>query len=164
MKEHERTMRPSRGPRIFIADDDPGIVDLLRTRLELAGYETAYARDGASAVEGIRHTQPAGVVLDLGMPRLDGFAVLRALRSQAATRATPVMVLTARHAPDDVRRAVSCGAQDYLSKPFDDAQLLRRIARLLRARTPVAPRASIASAPASSAPPAGEADGADLWL
>lgn len=65
-------MRPSRGPRIFIADDDPGIVDLLRTRLELAGYETAYARDGAEAVAGVRATQPAAVILDLGMPRMDG--------------------------------------------------------------------------------------------
>jgi DNA-binding response OmpR family regulator len=121
-------------PRILIADDDPNIRELIRTRLNANGYEAHTVRDGAEALSQILALRPDGVVLDINMPHMDGFGVLEALMEQG--RRLPVLVLTARHAADDVRRAVSLGAKDYLTKPFTEAQLQARVARLLRAPPP----------------------------
>ncbi len=127
--------RDARKPRIFVAEDDRDVLDLILTRLTLAGYMTAHARDGHEALRGIAAARPAGIILDINMPNLDGFGVLERLSAAApAGPKTPVMVLTARHAPDDVQRALSMGARDFLTKPFQDAQLLARVARLIRAR------------------------------
>jgi len=82
-----------------------------------------------------------GPVLDINMPVLDGLSVLEALKAGGCL--FPVLVLTARHARDDVRRAVSLGAKDYLTKPFTEAQLLARVARLLRAPVPAPPSAHV---------------------
>lgn len=70
----------ARTKRIFIAEDDRNLLELLTTRLGLAGYETSFGRDGWEALEGIHSTRPAAIVLDVNMPRLDGFGVLRHLR------------------------------------------------------------------------------------
>lgn len=118
--------------RIFIAEDDAGILELLRVRLELAGYFTFYARSGRAAIDAIAHVGPDAVILDIGLPGLDGFEVLRSLRASPRFAQTPVLMLTARHAQCDVRKAIAGGAQDYLTKPFDDQKLLLRVARLLR--------------------------------
>ena len=116
--------------RILVAEDDPGIRDLVRTRLELAGYEVMTARNGAEAFSLVQEVRPAAMVLDINMPGLDGFGVLRGLKARGRT--LPVLVLSARHAAEDVRLAVRLGAKDYLTKPFTDAQLLARVSRLLR--------------------------------
>jgi two-component system chemotaxis response regulator CheY len=120
--------------RIFVVEDDPATLELIVTRLSVAGYEITYARDGGEAVSGILSNRPAAVILDVNMPILDGFGVMRALRDNPSISARmPIMVLTARNSPEDVRRAIQLGARDFLSKPFKDAQLLDRVARLLRA-------------------------------
>ena len=124
----------ARTKRIFIAEDDRNLLELLTTRLGLAGYETSFGRDGWEALEGIHSTRPAAIVLDVNMPRLDGFGVLRHLRKSPAVSNIPVMMLTARNAPNDIREALALGAKDYLAKPFNDAMLLARVARLLRPR------------------------------
>lgn len=124
---------PSR-QRVFIAEDDRALLELIEIRLQLAGYQTAFARDGMEALRAIGLTRPSGVILDINMPKLDGFGVLKALKSTPHTADIPVMVLTARHAPQDVERAISLGAKDYLAKPFKDEMLLLRVARLLRVR------------------------------
>ncbi len=121
--------------RVLITDDDAGIRDLLRDQLEAAGFETKVARDGHEALDRIASFRPDAMVLDLSMPGLDGFGVLQSLQDQAIR--LPVLVLTARHDASDVRKAVSLGARDYLAKPFTEAQLKARIARLLR--TPIRP-------------------------
>lgn len=121
--------------RVLITDDDAGIRDLLRDQLEAAGFETKVARDGHEALDRIASFRPDAMVLDLSMPGLDGFGVLQSLQDQAVR--LPVLVLTARHDASDVRKAVSLGARDYLAKPFTEAQLKARIARLLR--TPIRP-------------------------
>jgi DNA-binding response OmpR family regulator len=95
------------------------------------------ARDGIEAGWRIGELHPEAIILDINMPRMDGFAVLESLRPSADTRRIPVLVLTARHAADDVRRAVSLGAKDYLTKPFTKPQLIARVARLLRRPLPV---------------------------
>jgi two-component system chemotaxis response regulator CheY len=123
-------------PRIFVADDDRAILDLITTRLDLAGYHTVQARDGWEALEGIYASRPAAVVLDIGMPRLDGLGVLRHLRKTPSFASLPVMIVTARHTPMEVRSAMELGARDFLAKPFEDAQLLSRVARMLRRRVP----------------------------
>lgn len=135
------TQPEARKGRVFVAEDDRGVLDLIVTRLTLAGYDTAYGRDGWEAVQGIQQTRPAAVVLDINMHSLDGFGVLDALRKKLPLAPIPVMVLTARNAPGDVQRALALGARDFLTKPFDDAQLLARVARLLRPRPRVVARA-----------------------
>lgn len=131
----------ARRRRIFIAEDDRNLLELLTTRLSLAGYDTAFGRDGWEAIDGIHSTRPDAIILDVSMPRLDGFGVLRHIRKSPLVANIPVMMLTARNAPGDVKEALALGARDYLAKPFSDALLLARVARLLRSR-PVAPTAS----------------------
>lgn len=133
-------MPHSHPARIFIVEDDPHILDLLRTRLEIAGYDTRWARDGGEAFHAIPVAQPAGVILDIGLPSMDGFEVLRRLQACPTSKDIPVMMLTARHAAADVRHALDLGARDFLAKPFSDQVLLARVARLIRRHTPVVAR------------------------
>jgi len=130
-------LSPMPGRRVLVVDDDPNLLELVRTRLELAGCITRGARDGIEALAGIAEFQPEAMVLDINMPVLDGFAVLTLMREQGLTDKVRTMVLTARNNPADVAHAIQLGARDYLSKPFKDAQLLLRVARLLaRSRAP----------------------------
>jgi two-component system OmpR family response regulator len=126
-----------RARRILVVDDDPYILELITTRLELAGYDTRAARDGRQAIERLADFRPEAMVLDINMPVLDGFGVLAHMQAQNLSARTPTMVLTARNNAGDVARAVQAGARDYLSKPFKDEQLLARVGRLLRARPDV---------------------------
>lgn len=119
-------------PKIVVAEDDAGVRDLIRTRLAAAGFAVEVAHNGVEAVGRISRTRPDAVVLDINMPDLDGFGVLEAMRRRVFTRSIPVLVLTARHAGEDVRRAIQLGAKDYLTKPFNEAQLMARVTRLLR--------------------------------
>lgn len=119
--------------RVLVVDDDRAILELVCTRLTLAGYDAFNARDGDEALGRLATLRPAAMVLDLSMPRLDGFGVLEQM-GKAGTEKTPTMVLTARHSAADVKRAVDLGARDYLSKPFNNNQLLMRVTRLLRPR------------------------------
>ena len=121
-----------RRTRILVVEDDPIILDLITTRLDLAGYDTYFARDGVEGLARIHELRPAAMVLDINMPRLDGFGMLRKMRLEGVLTRSPTMVLTARNQPDDVRRAISLGARDFLAKPFRDDQLLARVGRLLR--------------------------------
>ncbi len=121
-------------PKILIAEDDAGVRDLVRTRLRIAGYDPHTAKNGLEAVERALELRPAAMVLDINMPELDGFGVLSAIQDQAPDMHLPTLVLTARHSVDDVRMAIALGARDYLTKPFTEAQLLARVARLMRSR------------------------------
>lgn len=129
--------------RVMIAEDDRGVLELVRIRLGLAGYQVSYARDGVEALKAITATRPDAAILDINMPELDGLEVLKAIKANRATAHIPVMMLTARNAPADVQTAISLGASDFLAKPFDDEVLLRRVARLVqsvRQRLPVGTR------------------------
>ncbi|NBB16853.1 response regulator [Caulobacter sp. SLTY] len=129
--------------RVFVAEDDRAILDLIVTRLDLAGYNTAYARDGFEALEGIFATRPTAVILDIGMPRLDGLGVLRHLRKAPLFANLPVMMATARNTPMELRTAMDLGARDFLTKPFEDTQLLWRVGRMLRQRRPLQQRGPV---------------------
>lgn len=134
-------------PRVLVIEDDAGVRDLVRTRLGLAGYDIHTARNGVEGLQRIYELCPAAIILDINMPDMDGFTVLKTMREQMPEVRTPVLVLTARHAADDVRRAVALGARDYLTKPFSEAQLQARMARLLRAPIPPPPAPRQASDP-----------------
>lgn len=127
-------------PRILVVEDDAGVRDLIRARLVLAGFEIHLAHNGAEGLSRALEVRPDAMVLDINMPEMDGFDVLRAL--WAENRLAPTLVLTARHAAEDVRLATSLGARDYLTKPFSEQQLLARISRLLR---PLAAKPAIAA-------------------
>ena len=122
--------------RVLVVEDDRSILDLVITRLQIAGYRTSFARDGAAAVESVRASRPHAMVLDLNMPGIDGFDVLRRLK-ELGLGVPPTLVLTARNAPSDVNDVLRLGARDFLTKPFRDTDLLARVARLLRRRPAV---------------------------
>ena len=123
-------------PRIVIAEDDPMVLELITTRLELAGFQTFSARNGSEALSRIIHVRPDGLVLDINMPILDGFQVLERIRTGNANHRPPTLVLTARNRPEDVKRAIELGARDFISKPFKDDQLIARVTRLVRKAKP----------------------------
>ncbi len=118
--------------RVLIVDDDPAVSGALHRALRLEGYDVSLADDGPKALEEIAIRPPDAVVLDLGLPTIDGLDVCRRLR--AAGDDTPVLMLTARDAINDRVQGLDAGADDYLVKPFALAELLARLRALLRRR------------------------------
>ena len=116
--------------RILVADDDEAICDTIEDALHLAGYLTMRARDGQMALDRVRSDRPDLVILDVNMPKLDGFEVLRKMRSLSI--ATPAILLTARHEREDAVTGLKLGADDYVKKPFGLEELLLRVAAVLR--------------------------------
>lgn len=113
-----------------MADDDEAICDTIEDALHLAGYLTMRARDGQMALDRVRSDRPDLVILDVNMPKLDGFEVLRKMRSLSIT--TPAILLTARHEREDAVTGLKLGADDYVKKPFGLEELLLRVAAVLR--------------------------------
>jgi DNA-binding response OmpR family regulator len=122
------------GLSILVVEDDPLIGELLKLRLDAANYRPHWVQTGEEALMKIHEVKPALVLLDLGLPRMDGFQVLMEIRRQAIFARTPVVVLTARHNAADVQRALKLGANDFLAKPFDAANLLKRLAKHLASK------------------------------
>jgi len=119
--------------KILVVDDDPAVSGSLERALRLEGYEVETAADGTSALHALALASPDAMVLDLGLPDLDGLEVCRRLRS--AGDDTPVLMLTARDAVNDRVQGLDAGADDYLVKPFALAELLARLRALLRRRS-----------------------------
>jgi len=115
---------------ILVADDDPLLRSIVEHKLSHAGYEVVLVEDGQAALEQCRALSPAVVVLDGMMPILDGFEVLRRLKSDEQTRSLTVVMLTALKRQEDVVSALQLGAADYLPKPFNPDELVARLARL----------------------------------
>jgi len=115
---------------VLVVDDDPAVLDTVADGLSVAGYRALRATNGAAAVEMVRTLRPDLVILDVSMPRMDGFAVLERLRG--AGQGVPVIVLTARHDRDDRVKGLRLGADDYVTKPFGLEELLLRVRAVLR--------------------------------
>jgi len=116
--------------RLLVVDDEPNIVELLSTSLRFAGFEVATAMTGNEAVRAVERTHPDLVVLDVMLPDIDGFVVLR--RLQAANRPLPVLFLTARDANEDKVTGLTLGGDDYVTKPFSLEEVVARIRAVLR--------------------------------
>jgi two-component system OmpR family response regulator len=125
--------------RLLVVDDEPNIRELLSASLRYAGFEVATAADGQQALALADSFRPDLLVLDVMMPGLDGFGVVRRLRQSG--RHTPVLFLTARDAAEDKVSGLTLGGDDYVTKPFSLDEVLARIRAVLR-RTAAAPRPS----------------------
>jgi signal transduction histidine kinase len=117
--------------KIVVIEDDEHIRAAVTEILAAEGYETAGAADGVAGVELARSQRPDLVICDITMPRLDGYGVLRQLRQEAATTLVPLIFLTARATKEDQRAGMELGADDYLTKPFTEEELLRAVATRL---------------------------------
>ncbi|HLF93598.1 MAG TPA: response regulator [Planctomycetota bacterium] len=117
---------------VLVIDDQRDLIELVRTTLEGRGFEVLGAQDGTSGLELARRCHPQLIVLDRMMPGLDGLEVCRSLRQDWFTRATPVLMLTARARVEDRVEGLESGADDYLAKPFELKELVARIEALAR--------------------------------
>jgi two-component system response regulator MprA len=122
-----------RNPRVLVVEDDDEIAGVLQRSLRLEGYDVRISGDGEAALTDARAFVPDLVVLDLGLPKLDGMEVARRLRSEDDV---PILMLTARDAVDARVEGLDTGADDYLVKPFERQELLARLRALLRRRPP----------------------------
>jgi DNA-binding response OmpR family regulator len=119
---------------VLVADDDTDIRELVLFRLERAGYEVVAAKDGEEALRQAVELQPDLAVLDVMMPKLNGYEVTQELRRSEATSAMPVILLTARVQDDDITRGFDAGADDYIKKPFSPQELRARVQAVLGRR------------------------------
>jgi two-component system, OmpR family, response regulator MprA len=123
----------SASARVLVVEDDTDIAGVLRRSLGMAGYEVRVAGDGEAALEESAVFEPDAVVLDLGLPKLDGVEVCRRLRQGGDV---PILMLTARDAVDSRVEGLDSGADDYIVKPFERDELLARLRAMLRRRPP----------------------------
>ncbi|MDP9797554.1 two-component system OmpR family response regulator [Catenuloplanes nepalensis] len=126
--------------RLLVVEDDPNILELLSASLRFAGFDVATAISGSAAVAAARDRRPDLVVLDVMLPDLDGFEVIKLMR-EGGTR-TPVVFLTARDATDDKIRGLTLGGDDYVTKPFSLEELTARIRAVLRRTSATAEESS----------------------
>ncbi|HLU33310.1 MAG TPA: response regulator [Natronosporangium sp.] len=119
-------------PLILVADDDKDIARFVEVNLRLHGFDVLVAQDGEQALAMVRDRQPDLAVLDVRMPRIDGVELTRRLRADPMTAALPIIMLTAKGLTVDKVVGLSAGADDYLVKPFDTAELMARVRSTLR--------------------------------
>jgi DNA-binding response OmpR family regulator len=122
-----------RSPRVLVVEDDEDIAQALQRSLRMEGYEVRTAADGASGLDQANAFAPDLVILDLGLPKVDGIDVARTLREREDV---PILILTARDAVESRVQGLDAGADDYLVKPFERQELLARLRALLRRRPP----------------------------
>ncbi len=124
--------------KVLIVEDDEDIAELIRYNLERAGWEARVLTDGREALQAIRRDPPDALVLDLMLPGMDGLEVCRHVRAEAATRALPIIMVTAKGEEADKVVGLELGADDYLVKPFSPRELVARLRAVLRRRTELA--------------------------
>ena len=124
---------PATAPTVLVVEDDEHISQVLRFMLERQGYQVVHMADGRAASSHITVSNPpALVLLDVMLPYVDGFEIVQLIRSQAAWRDVPVLMLTAKNTERDTVRALDAGANDFVIKPFQPQELLARVRRFLR--------------------------------
>jgi len=122
-------------PRVLVVDDDPQVLKLLRVNFELEGFEVMSATNGEEALELVGRDTPDVVVCDVMMPGIDGLEVVRRLRAHPDTVSLPLVVVSAKAQRADVRAGLKLGADEYVTKPFDPAELIEIVQRLLDERS-----------------------------
>jgi CheY-like chemotaxis protein len=122
---------PERGKHILVVDDSPSVRRVVSTMLKSNGWEVQMARDGVEALEMISYETPAAVLLDIEMPRMDGYELIATVRAQEQYRTLPLIVLTSRAAAKHQQRAIQLGASAYVIKPYQDEELLGTLKSLV---------------------------------
>jgi DNA-binding response OmpR family regulator len=117
--------------KILLVDDEPHIVKLVQARLKGCGYDVLTASDGQAGLERAKTEMPDLLILDLMLPKMDGYAVCERLKSDPATARIPIIMFTARAQEGDIKRGKEAGADAYITKPFDAAVLLKKIEELM---------------------------------
>lgn len=117
--------------KILVVDDEKDLVETLRFRLEAAGYEVLAAYDGMEGLKIAREKKPDLIILDVMMPKMDGYQVCRMLKFSADFKDTPIIMLTARGQDRDKQTGHDVGADLYMTKPFEGVALMKKITELL---------------------------------
>jgi DNA-binding response OmpR family regulator len=123
-------MSATTGLRVQLAEDEPNIAASLRFLLERAGFDVATESDGQAALDAALAEPPDVMILDVMLPALDGFEILRRLRADARGRGVPVIMLTAKGQRADRAAALGCGADLFITKPFSNAEVVAAVRRL----------------------------------
>ena len=131
------TVDISASERILVVDDEPRMIRFIRMNLDLEGFSVYEAYDGKDALRKLREVMPSLVILDVMMPKMDGFDTLEMMRELSSV---PVIMLTARSDEDDLVRGLELGADDYVTKPFSPRELVSRVRAVLRRTQPPASR------------------------
>jgi two-component system OmpR family response regulator len=125
---------PDQGPRVLVVEDHPVIAELVETRLRIEGLRASKCLGGREAIRRVDSEPFDLVILDIMMPDIDGYEVLAHIRGQEATRNLPVVFLTARSSQEDIEKGLRMGANQYVTKPFSGAELVRTVKILLQER------------------------------
>ena len=136
--------------KILVVDDERHIVRLVEVNLTRAGYTVISAYDGIEALEKVKADKPDMIVLDVMMPRMDGFEALKHLQADPETRDIPVIMLTAKAQDADIFRGWSSGVSSYLTKPFNPRELLTFVERIFQSME-------------DGGPPSGDDEGETVW-
>lgn len=118
--------------KILVVDDESVIRDMVKTRLEANGYEVITAVDGQDALDKARNENPELIILDLMLPKIDGYKVCGLLKSDTRHKNTPIIMFTARAQDSDIQLGKEIGADAYITKPFDSKVLLEKIENLIK--------------------------------
>lgn len=121
---------------ILVVDDEPDVRTLCRVNLEYEGYKVVEASNGSDAFQRLNERRPDLILLDLMMPQMDGWEVMRRLKEDESTAAIPVILLTARADDDSQLKALDEGVLDYITKPFNPLSLVKFVERILKGRDP----------------------------
>ncbi len=122
-------------PKVLIVDDELHIVKIIAYKLRGAGYDVTSAGDGMEALQAVQADRPDLILLDIMMPRMDGYQALETLKGDPATRDIPVFMLTVKNKEADLQRGWRLGCDDYITKPFSPGKLLERIDQTLKRGT-----------------------------
>ena len=120
--------------RILVADDNPQGAELIEAYLDGTGWEVRLSADGGDTLQQVRDWHPDVILLDIMMPKLSGFEVCKRLRADPATKDLPILMITALDQASDVDRAVDAGTNDFLTKPINKMDLVRRVQAMLASR------------------------------
>lgn len=126
-------MLEGQGRKVMVVDNDRTVLELLQIRLEVAGYHAYILRTGAQALDLLKHVRPAAMILDMNLADTDSFGLLHTIRSRHADLQFPILVTGRGLTVDDLRKALGCGAQNCLIKPFSGSLVVERIGRLIEA-------------------------------
>lgn len=117
--------------KILVVDDNQDTLNILAAILKKGGYQVILAKDGLEAIEKVREETPALLLLDIMMPKIDGFGVIQALKQDARFREIPILIVTAKTDPASKTQSLGLGASDYLVKPVNPAEILRKISQYI---------------------------------